>query len=322
MRRDSPWNRGAWVKFGFKVIVTLLLVWLLLQGVDPRSVLDSALRIDRYFLAAAVGLSLCNLWLAGRRWFFVIESLGYQLPRGLVWQLTLVGAFFNQFLPSAMGGDLVRLPYAARAGLPLTAALESVVLDRIMAFVGLILVVLCCLPVAFLVIADTRAHWLLTGIVLASLLPVGLLSSLADWPRGLSEKPVLRPVSALSRSLREALLGQQRQRILATAVLIHLTRVLTVYLIAAGMSLPISFLACLLLVPPALLVTNLPISLGGWGLREGAFVAAFAFVGLPAEQSFTLSAMFGLVILCSSLAGGLVWILLRWPTDKQAAPHQ
>jgi uncharacterized membrane protein YbhN (UPF0104 family) len=123
-------------------------------------------------------------------------------------------------------------------------------------------------------------------------------------------------VLALSISTRDALLGRSRLRILVPAVMIHVVRVLTVYVVAVGMSLPVSFLECLLLVPSALLVTNVPISLGGWGLREGAFVVAFAFVGLTAEQALALSALFGLTILSSSLLGGLVWVFLCQPAGS------
>jgi uncharacterized membrane protein YbhN (UPF0104 family) len=315
------WGRRAWIKFGSKAAITVLLILLLLRGIDPHSVLDNVLRIEWRYLAAAAGLVLGNIWLAGMRWCFVIRSIGHQLPLGLTWQLTMIGAFFNQILPSAMGGDLVRFPYAARFGIPLAAALKSVVLDRMIAFVGLTVLVLCCLPAVFLVIEDTRAHWYLLGVVIAALLLVGVLLSVAYWPAMLLEKSVLRPVLALSISMRDALLGRLRLRILVSAVMIHVIRVLTVYVVALSMSLPVSFLECLILVPSALLVTNVPVSLGGWGLREGAFMVAFAFVGLTAEQSLALSALFGLTILSSSLAGGLVWVFLCKPAGhSRAAP--
>jgi len=317
----ARWGKKAWIKFGSKAAVTVLLILLLLRGIDPHTVLDNVLRIEWHYLAAAAGLVLGNIWLAGMRWYFVIRSIGHQLPLGLTWQLTMIGAFFNQLLPSSMGGDLMRFPYAAHLGLPLTAALKSVVLDRMIAFVGLIVLVLCCLPAVCLVIADTRALWYLLGVVIAALLLVGVLLSVAYWPAMLLEKSVLRPVLALSISMRDALLGPLRLRIVVSAVIIHVIRVLTVYVVALGMSLRVSFLECLILVPSALLVTNVPVSLGGWGLREGAFMVAFAFVGLTAEQSVALSALFGLTMLSASLPGGLVWVFLCKPAvQTKAAP--
>jgi glycosyltransferase 2 family protein len=306
----------AWAKFGAKAAITVLLILFLLRGIDPHTVLDNALRTEWRYLAVAVGLVLFNIWLTGMRWFFVIRSIGHRLSLGLSWQVTMIGAFFNQILPSAMGGDLVRFPYAARFGLPLTTALKSVVLDRMIAFVGLIVLVLCCLPAALLIIAETRVHWYLLGVVIAALFFVGVLLSVAYWPSTLLEKSVLRPVLALSKSLRDALIGRHRLRILVCAVMIHVIRVLTVYAVALGMSLQVSFMECLILVPSALLVTNVPVSLGGWGVREGAFMVAFAFVGLTAEQSIALSALFGLSILSASLAGGLVWVFPSRPAGS------
>jgi uncharacterized membrane protein YbhN (UPF0104 family) len=315
------WGRKALLKFGSKTAITVLLILYLLREIDLRAVLDCVWPIDWRFIAVAAGLVLGNIWMAGARWFFVIRSIGHELSFCVTWQLTMVGAFFNQILPSAMGGDLVRLPYAARLGIPFAAALKSVVLDRMISFVGLLVLVLCCLPAVFMVIVDVRAHLSLLGLVLVALLLVGMLLSVAYWPMRLQEKSTLRPVLTLSISMREALFGRLCRWILVSAVMIHLVRVLTVYVIAVGMSLQVSFLECLLLVPSALLVTNVPISLGGWGLREGAFVVAFAYVGLSAEQSFALSALFGLTNLSSSLAGGGAWIFLRRPAStSQVAP--
>ncbi len=62
-------------------------------------------------------------------------------------------------------------------------------------------------------------------------------------------------------------------------------------------------------VSPALLVTTLPISIAGWGVREGAMVAAFSLVGVPVEGALVLSILFGLLILLISLPGGVVWML-------------
>ena len=76
-------------------------------------------------------------------------------------------------------------------------------------------------------------------------------------------------ILTLSSTLHAAMFGRYSMHILVYSVTVHLIRVLAVYLIARGMMLDISFLESLILVPPALVVTALPISVGGWGVREG-----------------------------------------------------
>ena len=72
---------------------------------------------------------------------------------------------------------------------------------------------------------------------------------------------------------------------------------------------------CIVLFPPALLVTTLPISIAGWGVRELAMVAVFALVGVPADGASVLSILFGLLDALISLPGGVLWVLSG---DKRA----
>ena len=64
------------------------------------------------------------------------------------------------------------------------------------------------------------------------------------------------------------------------------------YLIAQSLSIEVSVLDCLVLIPPVILITTLPISIAGWGVREGAMVAAFAFVGVAEGDAFVMSILF------------------------------
>ncbi|MGO8920853.1 MAG: lysylphosphatidylglycerol synthase domain-containing protein [Stellaceae bacterium] len=79
-------------------------------------------------------------------------------------------------------------------------------------------------------------------------------------------------------------------------------------LLAQALKLPIAWLQCFLVVPVALLMTALPVSIAGWGVREAAFVVGFGFVGLPASDALALSLLLGLVQTLVRLPGGLVWL--------------
>ena len=79
-------------------------------------------------------------------------------------------------------------------------------------------------------------------------------------------------------------------------------------MLALALGINITLLDCLVLVPPVMLVTTLPISIAGWGVREGAMVAAFGFVGVPAQESLLLSLLFGVLGIVVALPGGLIWL--------------
>jgi uncharacterized membrane protein YbhN (UPF0104 family) len=92
-----------------------------------------------------------------------------------------------------------------------------------------------------------------------------------------------------------------------------------VYCLARAMQLDVRLLDCILLVPPVILVTVVPISIAGWGVREGAMVVAFGFIGVPASAAFAVSVLFGLTLAAASLPGSLIWWLSGYSVRNVAA---
>ncbi|HEC14310.1 MAG TPA: UPF0104 family protein, partial [Rhodospirillales bacterium] len=94
------------------------------------------------------------------------------------------------------------------------------------------------------------------------------------------------------------------------------------FVLALGLGLDVTFVDCLVLFPPVLLVTTLPISIAGWGVREGAMVAAFGLVGVPAEGALVLSILFGLLSIAISLPGGVIWLMSQDRKEKIVIPEE
>ncbi|MGR9085625.1 MAG: lysylphosphatidylglycerol synthase transmembrane domain-containing protein [Gammaproteobacteria bacterium] len=299
------------IRFAIKALTTAIIVWALLENMGLDAVILHLSSIEFRYLAIATALGVILAFFAGLRWYFIIKTTGHHLGWFRTLEITMIGAFFNQFLPSAMGGDLARIPYARRAGLPLLPAVNSVILDRIAAFVALILLVIICLPPSFSIVQAPEARWTLLAIAAGGLGGTALLLGFRQMPGFMSRHRLLGHALSLSLLLHTAVLSRQAPSILFYSLLTHVFRVLAVYALARGMMLDVSFYDSLILVPPAMLVTALPVSVGGWGVREGAFVIAFGFMGVQAEQAFALSALFGLTTMAAGLFGGLFWIIHR-----------
>ena len=77
----------------------------------------------------------------------------------------------------------------------------------------------------------------------------------------------------------------------------------------------LSFLDCLVLIPPIVLVSTIPISIAGWGVREAAMITLLALVGVAEADAFVLSVLFGLLTFGLSLPGGIVWIIGGYKVD-------
>lgn len=296
-------------RFLVKGAVSVILIWLLLREQDVGALLHQMLAVDR----GALILAGAGLWVLSipstLRWSQILEAMGYRLAFRITFPIVLIGLFFNLTLPSSVGGDVVRMWKAHRAGLPGATAIVSVLIDRMVGLGALLLLILAALPVLFSLISNRTAQG---GVLL--LLGLGLLGfavavMLDRLPLALSRFRIVRGIVRLSADLRRVLLVP---RWAAPTVLLSLINqggaVAVVTILAKGLGLPVGWLQCLLVVPLALLATVVPISVAGWGVREGAFVAGFGFVGVPASGALALSVLFGLLNTLVYLPGGLVWL--------------
>ena len=303
------WRRGLSV--GLKIAVTIGLVVLLLARIELGAVADRLQALSVYWAAAALAVMFVQLGFAAWRWALIAETLRAPLDAGAIIRLSAIGQFFNQTLPSAIGGDAVRAWMAGRYRPPMARAVSAVVVDRVVALMILLLLIAVTLPLFFWRIADGAAR---LGVLLVAV--SGVFGSIVLWrfgdslARRLSQKRWASFIGGLLQDLRAALfLGRSSVCVVALSFAVHVMVVGVVYLSASGLGLAIGPLDCLILVPPIVLLTMLPISLAGWGVREGAMVVGFGLVGVLAADAFALSVAFGLLNAATGLPGGLLWLI-------------
>ena len=98
---------------------------------------------------------------------------------------------------------------------------------------------------------------------------------------------------------------------LLTSLAIGAINVVIVYVFLAGLGAPMTLFGCFLVVPAVMELAMLPVSIAGWGVREGLMVAAFATLGVTGEDALGASILFGLAGLVFSLTGGALWLAAR-----------
>jgi uncharacterized protein (TIRG00374 family) len=143
MNRSAPRH---WSSLLLRVGITAALLWYVFGKVDFAALRGRALDFSPLLIAVAVLILGAQVVAGALRWRHVIRGIHDRLPFAAVFQLTFVGMFFNQALPSAIGGDAMRVRHGYRYGLPLRAAFNSVLLDRVIAMTALLLVMLAGLP--------------------------------------------------------------------------------------------------------------------------------------------------------------------------------
>lgn len=294
-----------------KLAITLLLLGWLSSNVDWSALGQRLGAADIRWLALGFAVKSLTIPFAAARWRAVGQAAGVALSRRQSLRLLLISLFFGQILPGSAGGDMLRGWLTWRESQAAMAVLLALALDRVMALLGIGVVALVSLPH----LADI-APPAVTGAAALGVLALavgGAALCVADrvpLPRRLRHELIARlPAAMTSRSAGWALLH---------SVGVHLATITATILYAQALHLPIGWLDGVAVVPVAIIAAALPISLNGWGVREGAMVAGFALIGLDADAALVVSILIGLSVTLLSLPGGLLWLRLPPPAPKPA----
>ena len=284
-----------------KIVVSLGLISFLVSQVDFKEIINILINVDLTMIIYAIVLLTFQVFIAASRWQFVLKCQKITLDYKNTLQILWSGLFFNQAMPSSMGGDVIRGYYLKAQGITLGRATLGVLMDRLFGMVGLILLVLMSLPFLFELVNDPIAR---TGVLLISLgISFGLLFIFFTdkLPGNFSHLRVIRVFYSLSQDARQCITKHYNGPIiLVISVLIHLISVFAVITIAIGLGLNIEWGGFLLIVPLAGLMMVVPISIAGWGVREGVMVVGFGYLGVVSEVALALSILYGLSMLGSS----------------------
>jgi glycosyltransferase 2 family protein len=292
-----------------RVLVSLGLLYISFGSVHLNAVLERLGSLHPAWLLLAVFFTFCQILLAAQRWHDVSNRSGAPLSGMQAFRFNMIGTFFNQTLPSSIGGDAMRLWLLARIT-GWRQATYSVLVDRAIGLIALASIIICSLPWSFTLIKDEKGRLALLSVDFAAVgvsvgfLVVGALS----WP-WLKRWWPLRHFHACGEIANKALFGDWTGlRIAGVSLAIHVLTVVTTWCCVQAIDAPASFQQLFLLVPPIMLITMLPISIAGWGIREAAMMTAFGYAGLAQADGTIVSILFGAVTFIVGAAGGLVWI--------------
>ncbi len=289
-------------------VVTLLAFWAVLRSIDLGAVVDLIGRAAPLALGVAGLVVMAQFGVLVWRWQLVIHILGGKaIGFGPLALLLGHSCLIGQVLPSSVGGDVARTVLLSRST-GAAAAARSVICDRLLGFAALALLVIPTVPVIAEMIGSVTPFLTLTFCALGTMTMVGLLLAYS-LTYGL---PWLgRHLAIVAGDLRITLRsGKIGLLAMALGIGSSLFGVLLIYIIGSAIGADLRALDCIVLVPPVLLVSALPISLGGWGVREGALVAAFSLVHADPAAVAATSVMFGLT---TPLVGGIAAAITLLP---------
>lgn len=302
-------GRPRRLAFWLKLLLTLAILGMIFMNVDWAGGRERLARANMWFLLAAFATLTLSILLAALRWSVIARLHGVALQPGNAVRLTFAAQFIGQVLPSTLGTDAVRSWLAARLGFPVFAVVASVVVDRMCGLVGLALLILIGLPrlLALSGVGGDMAVALAASVVAAAAGMVALFLLLGRVRvRGVAG----RVCDVLGRSAR-TIASIKGMWSVASSVVIHAFVVVSVVLIARSVGLPLGLIDGIATVPAAMLVAVIPITINGWGLREGAMITALGLVGISPAEALVVSVLFGAALLLAALPGAAAWLAVK-----------
>lgn len=294
-----------------KAATSVLLLYLSLRWVNLSALTDRLSRVDPVWIGLALLLMLAQMAVLSVRWRQIAICCGIGLDFTSALQINFIAAFFNQVLPSTVGGDGMRIWLARRKGAGWASATYSVLLDRIFGVFVLALIVIACLPWTLQLIRDPTARAVLLVLAFGAVAaPLVLLSVGLRFRHWLGQRSLTRHLSTAAHAATN--LGgslPSAGTVFGCSIAIHLLTVSAAWCCVKAIAAPVTFAHVLFLTPPVLLIATAPISIAGWGVRESSMVAAFAYAGLAESDGLTLSILFGAVSFLVGIVGGVVWIV-------------
>jgi uncharacterized protein (TIRG00374 family) len=301
------------LRLSVAVGLTAYIVW----KAHPRAVLEATRGADLIWIAYAVLLVLVDRALNAWRWIELLVALspGSRPPFSTVLRIFFVSTFVGSFLPS-VGGDVYRAYSLSRCDVRLSESAASVLMDRVLGVLSMVILSAVALAAAPEVprdswagvsLATAGAGCLVAAVVVFSSRAAATIHDAASrlpWPR------LRRVTSTLTDAIRRyAHHHGELLRVLVASVMVQALRVLQAFCLGRALGIDVPIGMFFVFVPIAVLMMQLPITVSGLGVAQGAFVLLFGQAGVPAAQATALSLLFIALGFLGNLPGALLYAM-------------
>ncbi len=309
------------VKNLLKIVVSLGLLAYLVYRAQPTRVLAVFSKIQSQHGLVFLALSIVSLLLAvlflALRWQTLLRGYGVHLPLSRLYGFYLIGMFFNNFLPSSIGGDVMRIYKVIEASGDRTSGFASVIVERIVGIAATLVLGIWALFYVSQQFHDARLMYsaiiLLAGIILFF---VSLLRDRSfQFILRLFDKFTIFKIGEKFNKLFEAVhVLKEHHKILGLIFFFSLVSqsfiVIMNYFLARAFGIPVSLGYLFMVVPITFVITMLP-SINGLGIRDLGFVSLLGQIGIGAAEALSLSFMNVIIPMLVSVWGGLIFMLQK-----------
>ena len=313
---SSPARR--YILLAVKLSISIALLVVLFWSIDVGSLWTTAKLASVPWLLVALLIFAVNVGAATWRWHLLLAAQHVHVAARSLFSSCLVANFFNNFLPSNIGGDVIRIRDTARPAGSKTLAATVILVDRGLGMMALVLVA------AIGATAAVRTHpsaapiwplWLWAAFLLAAAGAAPVVFAPDGFGRLLQPLTVFHPewvgdrIAKLTGAL--ARFRDQPGALVACfsgAVFVQVAVVTFYYAVAYALHLDVAFADLAVIVPVSFIVQMLPVSVNGFGVREATFSFYFSRIGQPIEGALLMSLVAQALVMLFSLTGAAVYI--------------
>jgi len=298
------------------VISVSLIVYLIgTQFKDPQNILDILKTANIYLLLLSLSTHIFGIWITAVRWKTLLDTQKAGLGARTLIVSVLIGFFFNNFLPTAIGGDVFRAYDASKKGkIALGTSASIILVERFSGIVCAGVYAIAALFLGFTAIGNQSVIipvviFFVLSIILAfliinpSVLKFGRLFDRFRIFRNLKEK--LSDVYRTLRSFKEYKMALVK--ILIYSFLLQFAVILNFYFAARALGIDLSLTSFIFMVPVITVITMLPISIGGMGLRENSLVFIMVALGAANDKAALCSLLIFTMLIIVGIIGGITY---------------
>jgi len=296
-----------------KITISACVIFTVGKRFEVNQLISSLQQANILLLIIGTIFAMLAVPVVGNRWRLLAGMLSLKISTAVATRATFAGLFVGQVLPGGIGTDVVRGWMVWNMGLRNQLVIASLVADRIASLFAVALMIFASMPMLIHFLPQGIVYWSQWIAVVLTVIILICYFSFRELHLGKVGKTISRilrkvSVEGINISMRVIFYS------LGFAVLGHVLMIFSAYFLSLAIGIKSSFWMWLLIMPVVILVTAIPISINGWGVREFAMIHLWGLFGTAESEAFLISICVGIVSILSSLPG--LWFWLR---NKQHA---
>ncbi len=316
------------ISFLIRAGITFFAFWWVLKSVDTQALVAALRSADLTWLALSIVVFFVSQFVCILRWSLLVPKHPAVTPPFLI-RTFFIASFFNTILPTTVGGDVIRGYEMIKATGQWRESLASILMDRLLGVVGFLTFGLS----AWIIFTPAREDPVLRmgfygfcGIVAATFAILGSRQVLNKMLKPFS-RIGLGQLESHAKQFQESLLNylrhpQQLARAFGVSIGVQTLTIFMFAAVAKALNLPIPLLFMILVVPIVVTVAQLPISLNGWGIREGAVILILSRINIGSAEALSLSLIAAVIPLLSGLVGAALFLTQRRRKKRRSAAQE